>query len=67
LGGSEFSGSSLDYRSQNTDNIFILKINKDGNSIKSAVVGGNKDDGSFDLRFALMVVLSFAETPKART
>jgi hypothetical protein len=50
LGGPAFSGSSLDQRSQATDNIYVTKINTAGNSIKSAVVGGNNDDDSFDLR-----------------
>jgi hypothetical protein len=50
LGGSAFSGSSIDQRSQTTDNTFILKINTAGNSIKAAVVGGDGDDGSYDLR-----------------
>ncbi|MCB0508061.1 MAG: hypothetical protein KDD21_07175, partial [Bacteroidetes bacterium] len=51
LGGSAFSGSGLDGRSQSGNNIFVTKINKAGNSIKSAVVGGNGEDQSFDLRF----------------
>ncbi|MBS1582814.1 MAG: SBBP repeat-containing protein, partial [Bacteroidetes bacterium] len=50
LGGSAFSGSSYDQRAQASNNIFITKINTAGNSIKSAVVGGNGDDGSFDVR-----------------
>ncbi|MFN8164705.1 MAG: T9SS type A sorting domain-containing protein [Bacteroidia bacterium] len=50
LGGSAFTGSSIDDGGQSTDNIFIMKINKNGNSIKSSVIGGNGDDGSFDLR-----------------
>ncbi|MCB0794927.1 MAG: SBBP repeat-containing protein, partial [Flavobacteriales bacterium] len=50
LGGPDFSGSSLDQRAQTTDNIFVTKINTAGTSIKSAVVGGNGDDDSFDLR-----------------
>ena len=50
--GSIFGGSYLDQSSQTTDNIFITKITKTGTSIKSAVVGGNGDDGSFDLRIA---------------
>jgi gliding motility-associated-like protein len=50
LGGTAFSGSSIDNRSQSGNDIFVLKINKEGNSIKSAVVGGNQSDGSFDLR-----------------
>ncbi|HRH65451.1 MAG TPA: hypothetical protein PLU53_04070, partial [Bacteroidia bacterium] len=50
LGGSAFSGSSIDQRGQTTDNIFIMKITRDGQSIKSSVIGGDGDDGSFDLR-----------------
>lgn len=50
LGGSAFSGTSIDQRSQGTNNIFVTKINTDGNSIKSSVIGGNNDDGSFDIR-----------------
>lgn len=50
LGGSGFSGSSIDYRSQSSNNIFVLKINTAGNSIKSSVLGGNSDEGSFDVR-----------------
>ncbi|MGE0637405.1 MAG: SBBP repeat-containing protein, partial [Bacteroidia bacterium] len=50
LGGTAFSGSSIDNRSQSGNDIFIMKINKEGNSIKSAVIGGNQSDGSFDLR-----------------
>ena len=41
LGGNAFSGSSIDDRAQVADNIFVLKINKDGNSIKSSVIEGN--------------------------
>ncbi|MBX7182984.1 MAG: hypothetical protein K1X82_12800, partial [Bacteroidia bacterium] len=53
LGGTAFNGtgSSIDHRAQTTDNIFVTKISQDGTSIKSAVVGGNGDDGAFDLRF----------------
>lgn len=51
LGGTAFSGSSLDARSQTTNNIFVTKINQAGNSIKSAVMGGNASEQSFDLRF----------------
>ncbi|MBK6730730.1 MAG: gliding motility-associated C-terminal domain-containing protein [Bacteroidetes bacterium] len=49
-GGLAFSGSGIDNRAQATDNIFITKINTSGNSIKSAVIGGNGSDGAFDLR-----------------
>ncbi|MCX6274497.1 MAG: SBBP repeat-containing protein, partial [Bacteroidetes bacterium] len=52
IGGTAFNGggASIDNRAQTTDNFFILKINKLGNSIKSSVIGGNGDDGGFDLR-----------------
>lgn len=52
IGGPDFSGSGIDNRAETTDNIFITKINTSGNSIKSAVIGGNNDDGAFDLRIA---------------
>ncbi|HNB48737.1 MAG TPA: Ig-like domain-containing protein, partial [Chitinophagales bacterium] len=51
LGGSAFSGTSLDARAQSNNNIFITKINQAGNSIKSAVIGGNANEQSFDIRF----------------
>ena len=51
IGGSEFGATGgLDQRAQTTDNTFILKINRTGNAIKAAVIGGDGDDGSFDLR-----------------
>ncbi len=51
IGGAEFGATGgLDQRTQTTDNTFILKINRTGNAIKSAVIGGDGDDGSFDLR-----------------
>ncbi|MCF8463576.1 MAG: SBBP repeat-containing protein, partial [Flavobacteriales bacterium] len=50
LGGTAFSGSSVDQRSQSSDNIFLLKMNPAGNSIKSAVIGGNGTEGAYDLR-----------------
>ncbi|MFN8283149.1 MAG: Ig-like domain-containing protein [Chitinophagales bacterium] len=50
LGGSAYSGTSIDNRSQTTQNIFITKINTAGNSIKSAVIGGNNTDQTYDLR-----------------
>ncbi len=51
IGGSAFGNSGgLDQRSQKTDNTFILKINQAGTAIKAAVIGGDGDDGSFDLR-----------------
>jgi hypothetical protein len=51
IGGTAFGTTAgLDNRSQTTDNTFILKITPDGQSVKAAVIGGNGDDGSFDLR-----------------
>ncbi len=50
-GGSAFSGPSINEESQTTDNIFVMKISPDGQSIKSSVIGGNGDDNSYDLRF----------------
>ncbi|MCB0759579.1 MAG: hypothetical protein KDC01_14035, partial [Flavobacteriales bacterium] len=52
LGGPAFSGSSVDQQSQSGDDVYIVKINTAGNSIKSAVVGGNGDENAFDLRIA---------------
>ncbi|MGB3525047.1 MAG: SBBP repeat-containing protein, partial [Flavobacteriales bacterium] len=52
LGGPAFSGSSVNQQSQSGDNVYIVKINTGGNSIKSAVVGGNGDENAFDLRIA---------------
>ena len=52
LGGSEFSGSSINQQSQSGDDVFVLKINTAGNSIKAAVLGGNGSDDSYDLRTA---------------
>ncbi|MCC6583325.1 MAG: hypothetical protein IT271_06455, partial [Chitinophagales bacterium] len=51
IGGGAFSGNSLNANSQTANNIFITKINQAGNSIKSAVIGGNASEQSFDLRF----------------
>ena len=48
--GSAFSGSSINQGNQATDNIFITKIDPSGTSLKSSVIGGNGDDGGFDLR-----------------
>ncbi len=50
LVGSAFSGSSIDKRAQSNYNIFISKLNKAGNSVKSAVIGGNNEELAFDLR-----------------
>ncbi|MBS1568208.1 MAG: hypothetical protein JST45_02085, partial [Bacteroidetes bacterium] len=52
LGGSAFSGSSVDQRAQSNENVYVLKINTAGNSIKSAVIGGGGTDYAFDLRIA---------------
>ncbi|TAH42166.1 MAG: hypothetical protein EYC69_06425, partial [Bacteroidetes bacterium] len=50
LVGSAFSGSSIDKRSQSDYNIFVSKLNTAGNSVKSAVIGGNNIDLAFDIR-----------------
>ena len=50
LGGTGFSGSSIDNQSQSGNDIFILKINRNGTGIKASVLGGNGDEGSYDLR-----------------
>ena len=50
IGGGAFTGSSVDQRGQTVNNIFVTKITPDGASIKSAVIGGNQDEGSFDIR-----------------
>ncbi len=50
LGGSAFSGVSIDQRNSGGQNIFITKMTTDGLSIKSSVIGGAGDEGSFDLR-----------------
>jgi hypothetical protein len=51
IGGTAFGNTGgINHRSQSSDNTFILKINKDGNAIKGAVIGGDGDDGSYDLR-----------------
>ncbi|MEO7080655.1 MAG: hypothetical protein ABIY71_03970, partial [Flavobacteriales bacterium] len=52
IGGSAFSGSSVNQQSQTGDDVYVVKINTAGNSIKSAVVGGNGTDSAFDLRIA---------------
>ncbi|HRH57976.1 MAG TPA: Ig-like domain-containing protein, partial [Chitinophagales bacterium] len=53
IGGTAFgtTASTLNARAQTTNNIFVTKINQAGNSIKSAVIGGNASEQSFDLRF----------------
>ncbi|MBX2973991.1 MAG: SBBP repeat-containing protein, partial [Flavobacteriales bacterium] len=52
LGGSAFSGSSVNQRSQSGYNVYVMKLNTAGNSIKSAVIGGDAEDTSYDLRIA---------------
>ena len=52
IGGSAFSGTSIDQQAQADIDVFVLKINTAGNSIKAAVVGGNGADDSYDLRTA---------------
>ncbi|MBK9761610.1 MAG: hypothetical protein IPO90_16990 [Flavobacteriales bacterium] len=50
LGGTGFTGASLDQQAQSGNDIFVLKINTAGTGIKSCVIGGNGDDLSYDLR-----------------
>ncbi|HNM69688.1 MAG TPA: hypothetical protein PKG57_08515, partial [Flavobacteriales bacterium] len=50
LGGSAFTGSSINQQSQSGEDIFVLKLTTDGQSMKAAVVGGNGTDNSFDIR-----------------
>jgi hypothetical protein len=51
IGGSAFGATGgIDNRSQSGDDIFVLKISQDGNSIKNAVIGGDGTDSSYDLR-----------------
>ncbi len=52
LGGSAFTGSSIDQQAQSGIDVFVLKINTAGNSIKAAVVGGNGSDDNYDVRLA---------------
>ncbi|MEB2342817.1 MAG: hypothetical protein OZ932_12535, partial [Flavobacteriia bacterium] len=52
LGGTAFSGSSINQQAQAGENIFVMKINPAGNSIKASVLGGNGDEESYDLRLA---------------
>ncbi|HRD53872.1 MAG TPA: hypothetical protein PKY96_14615, partial [Flavobacteriales bacterium] len=52
LGGSAFSGSSINQQAQSGIDVFVLKINTAGNSIKAAVVGGNGADDNYDVRLA---------------
>ncbi|HMQ74915.1 MAG TPA: SBBP repeat-containing protein, partial [Flavobacteriales bacterium] len=50
LGGTGFSGTSIDQQAQSGDDIFVLKINQAGTGIKACVVGGNGGELSYDLR-----------------
>ncbi|MEO8067673.1 MAG: SBBP repeat-containing protein, partial [Flavobacteriales bacterium] len=52
LGGTGFSGASLDQQAQSDIDVFVLKINTAGTGIKAAVVGGNGADDNFDVRLA---------------
>ncbi|HRH70909.1 MAG TPA: hypothetical protein PLB89_15510, partial [Flavobacteriales bacterium] len=52
IGGSAFTGSSIDQQAQSNIDVFVLKITQDGQSIKAAVVGGNGADDNFDVRTA---------------
>ncbi|MFZ1691748.1 MAG: SBBP repeat-containing protein, partial [Flavobacteriales bacterium] len=52
LGGTAFSGSSINQQAQSGIDVFVLKMNTAGNSIKAAVVGGNGADDNFDVRVA---------------
>ena len=53
IGGSAFTGSSLNQQAQTDIDVFVLKITQDGQSIKAAVVGGNGADDNFDVRTAV--------------
>ncbi|MBP6574924.1 MAG: hypothetical protein KA230_10770, partial [Flavobacteriales bacterium] len=52
IGGSAFSGSSINQQAQGDIDVFVLKIAQDGLSIKAAIVGGNGADDNFDVRTA---------------
>ncbi|HPF91724.1 MAG TPA: hypothetical protein PLL57_13775, partial [Flavobacteriales bacterium] len=52
IGGSAFTGSSLNQQAQSGDDVYVVKIDPAGSSIKSAVIGGNATDYAFDLRIA---------------
>ncbi|MBK9175978.1 MAG: hypothetical protein IPM46_06480 [Flavobacteriales bacterium] len=52
LGGPDFSGGSVNQQAQTGIDVFVLKINQAGNSIKAAVVGGNGADDNYDVRLA---------------
>ncbi len=52
LGGPDFSGASLNQQAQSDIDVFVVKINPAGTSIKAAVVGGNGADDNYDVRIA---------------
>jgi hypothetical protein len=52
LGGTAFSGGSLNQQAESGIDVFVLKITQDGQSIKAAVVGGNGADDNYDVRTA---------------
>ncbi|MBL7983769.1 MAG: hypothetical protein JNM91_02160 [Flavobacteriales bacterium] len=52
IGGSAFTGSSINQQAQSGVDVFVLKITQDGQSIKAAVVGGNGTDDNYDVRTA---------------
>ena len=52
LGGPDFSGPSIDQQGQSGVDVFVLKINTAGTSIKASVIGGNGTDNNFDVRLA---------------
>ena len=52
IGGPDFTGSSVNQQAQADIDVFVLKINTTGTSIKVAVVGGNGADNNFDVRLA---------------
>ncbi|MCW5898185.1 MAG: hypothetical protein KIT10_02860 [Flavobacteriales bacterium] len=70
LGGTLFSGSSINQQAQTGADIFLTKIDRDGTSIKSAVVGGNQADLSFDLRIGAngdVVVCGYTQSTNLAT
>ncbi len=52
LGGSTFTGTSINQQSQSGEDIFVLKLTTDGQSMKAAVIGGDGTDNSYDIRTA---------------
>ena len=52
LGGPDFSGPNIDQQGQSGVDVFVLKINTAGTSIKASVIGGNGTDNNFDVRLA---------------